>query len=889
MCQAFRFVLMIIFSVFFCSFNAVQTIQGTVFEDANYGGGSGRSFGLPGTASLANATVELYDNAGNYIQATTTNAAGVYTFSVNSNTSYLVRVANKSVASARTGWVNTLMAVQTFRTDASIAGIVSSITDRVGGEMPSENDAPVNATNASMGSLNSVSGQEVQSLTAVNVAGSNVTGVDFGFCYDVVVNTNDAGQGSLRQFILNSNALGGEANLAQAGFTWNSLDSVNAAIPLPAMKETSIFMIADGNAHPGLRAGLANLLSADGVAIITPLVTQFNITGANALNTNLDGGTQTANVGNNNNIMLGTGGTVGIGSDGVPGTGDEMKLCKINGSEIELITNSLPAGTNGLSIFADSVTARNLCIHSSKTNDIGIVAVYGTVIEQNVLGSSAISFTPPSVFTQGDIIRISNSSRTGMIKNNLIGFTAFSKIIGAFRTTLNVNWAIINNECAGNNTGSAGIAFNSFGAASGTSGYILLRGNLCRNNGPTGISADLDYRSNPTGLMAKVIEENTCRDNNSSGIQAIQGDGNDTIRYNLVYNNGTMGIRVSKRDGASINRVKISQNSTYNNGGLGIDLDENGVTSNDGILDATAILANNNIDYPIFVAVSFKPDTLTVSGFVGSAPLQTQFANARVEIFKGKGNGNENGEIIVGDGLSVPHIEGQRYLGALIADANGMFSGKLTQTGLSVGDSIVATATDASGNTSEFGAFMYVLTNVLPVYFSNFTAIKKDNGTVVLNWQSSDAINVKYFIVERGGKENFYKSVGIIPAGINQQFTFTDPSPANGVNHYKIKIEDINGKYISSGIKSLTINKKLNPVIALYPNPAPSLTNIVLSKEFKKVNIVARNISGQPVFHKIYFNTGWLKFPVEQLAKGKYFIDINTDGEQSVMELLITH
>jgi hypothetical protein len=45
---------------------------------------------------------------------------------------------------------------------------------------------------------------------------STVTGVDFGYSFDVVVNKADAGQGSLRQFLLNANALA-NTGLAQAG------------------------------------------------------------------------------------------------------------------------------------------------------------------------------------------------------------------------------------------------------------------------------------------------------------------------------------------------------------------------------------------------------------------------------------------------------------------------------------------------------------------------------------------------------------------------------------------------------------------------------------------------------------------------------------------------
>ena len=60
-----------------------------------------------------------------------------------------------------------------------------------------------------------------QSITTVVVAanGTDVPGVDFGFNFDTIVNTTDTGQGSLRQFVVNANALTGEGGLAQAGLT----------------------------------------------------------------------------------------------------------------------------------------------------------------------------------------------------------------------------------------------------------------------------------------------------------------------------------------------------------------------------------------------------------------------------------------------------------------------------------------------------------------------------------------------------------------------------------------------------------------------------------------------------------------------------------------------
>jgi hypothetical protein len=55
-----------------------------VFEDVNYGGGAGRDRATAlaaGGSGRPGARVELYDSAGNFVAATTTDSAGAYTFS----------------------------------------------------------------------------------------------------------------------------------------------------------------------------------------------------------------------------------------------------------------------------------------------------------------------------------------------------------------------------------------------------------------------------------------------------------------------------------------------------------------------------------------------------------------------------------------------------------------------------------------------------------------------------------------------------------------------------------------------------------------------------------------------------------------------------------------
>ncbi len=292
-------------------------IQGTVFEDVNYGGGAGRSRAAASGAPCAGASVELYDASGNYRGVAVTNAAGLYTLDGWVPGLYTLRVVNATVRSTRPGSLASLLPVQTFRTDAG-TGTALAVTDRVGGEVPSRADAAANATSASLASLATAS-TAAQSVCPVTLGTSTVSNVDFGFNFDTIVNSNDAGQGSLRQFILNASALG-NTGLAQAGQS--------------AGVETSVFMASDGGAHPGLRAGLANQ-TVSGVLRITCSSALPAFTDAA---TRLDGRTQTTNVGDTNPALVGTATPVGV---------DGVATAVLSGPEVEL------RGSAGVAIGLD--------------------------------------------------------------------------------------------------------------------------------------------------------------------------------------------------------------------------------------------------------------------------------------------------------------------------------------------------------------------------------------------------------------------------------------------------------------------------------------------------------------------------------------------------------
>lgn len=189
-------------------------IEGSVFEDINYGGGAGRHFGAANTSATAsgwndldigieNCRVELYSSVGAFMEAVNTNASGVYRFDNVLTGDYTVRFVTRAASSNRAsnGSGSTAYSVPVYRSVNS-----TTFTNEVGGVDPTREDALANTTGANLSSLTAAS-TVAQAVSNVTVTAAPVSDVDLGLSFNVVTNTNNAGIGSLRQFILNSNEL----------------------------------------------------------------------------------------------------------------------------------------------------------------------------------------------------------------------------------------------------------------------------------------------------------------------------------------------------------------------------------------------------------------------------------------------------------------------------------------------------------------------------------------------------------------------------------------------------------------------------------------------------------------------------------------------------------
>ena len=315
----------------------------------------------------------------------------------------------------------------------------------------------------------------------------------------------------------------------------------------------------------------------------------------------------------------------------------------------------------------------------------------GTDISGNAAmgnGNNGVTIREPNNTVRGNVIAASafhgiqllDSTATGnVIEGNLIGTDiAGTAALPNLRHGISISGAGGNTVRGGNvisGNSQHGIHFTGAGATGN-----VIQGNF--------VGTTADGSTALGNSLRGVLIEDDASDNTLGGLAPGQG--------NVIGQNGSDGIWVFSGTGN-----EISGNSIFGNGlnvnDLGIDLGGNGVTANDPGDSDTG--ANGLQNFPLLTVASSDGCATEVIGTLNSAASTA----VRVELFASAAcdaSGQGEGAIFLGSGMAN-------------TDAGGDASFSFTlPVPAAVGAFITATATDPSGNTSEFSACLQVAASV---------------------------------------------------------------------------------------------------------------------------------------------------------------------------------
>jgi trimeric autotransporter adhesin len=216
---------------------------------------------------------------------------------------------------------------------------------------------------------------------------------------------------------------------------------------------------------------------------------------------------------------------------------------------------------------------------------------------------------------------------------------------------------------------------------------------ICGNGGEGVVLGTLTTSRVEGNYVGTAKDGVTALANDGEGV-SIEGSTGSTVgggvagASNTIAFNGGNGVSLTPGP-LPVSRVptgnRIARNSIFSNGGLGIDLDDDGPTAND---DGDADVGPNNLqNFPVITSARTSRTATTINGTLNSSPSST-FA---IRFFSNP-EGTDEGKTFIGQ---------RRITTGAGGDTTFSFKPKKK---VRAGQAITATATSASGDTSEFSA-----------------------------------------------------------------------------------------------------------------------------------------------------------------------------------------
>ncbi|MHA4810106.1 discoidin domain-containing protein [Flavitalea flava] len=178
---------------------------------------------------------------------------------------------------------------------------------------------------------------------------------------------------------------------------------------------------------------------------------------------------------------------------------------------------------------------------------------------------------------------------------------------------------------------------------------------------------------------------------------------------------------------------------------------------------------------------------------------------------------------------------------------------------------------------------------VLPVKLISFTGRNINDQYVALQWATATEQNNDHFEVERKNPDGlYYRTIAEVKGAGNsevpQQYTAEDHNPNPGLNFYRLKQVDLDGRFAYSPVILIRYDKQPAPL--LFPNPASTSFNVVAGLQpVKEVSVF--DVSGRNVLRMLNGSgTSSVVVSCDKLTAGIYIVQIKTATQVYVQKLL---
>lgn len=183
---------------------------------------------------------------------------------------------------------------------------------------------------------------------------------------------------------------------------------------------------------------------------------------------------------------------------------------------------------------------------------------------------------------------------------------------------------------------------------------------------------------------------------------------------------------------------------------------------------------------------------------------------------------------------------------------------------------------------------------VMPVAFLEFDAEKQNNGSVALDWGTASESNNSHFELLRSTDGKLFDVIAHVNGNINsvemKKYRHTDHAPQLGVNYYKLKQVDMDGKEsYHPKVVAVTPSLDASGDLKIYANGGKLnlRVNTVRSAGF---DLYLSDLTGRVVAkfaNKVVPGNNSFEFSLVQQIQGAYIATYLTNGEKKSVKLII--
>jgi hypothetical protein len=190
-----------------------------------------------------------------------------------------------------------------------------------------------------------------------------------------------------------------------------------------------------------------------------------------------------------------------------------------------------------------------------------------------------------------------------------------------------------------------------------------------------------------------------------------------------------------------------------------------------------------------------------------------------------------------------------------------------------------------SGSTGWIQATFGVNNTPLAVEMSTLSARKQSNNAIAILWKTAKEEGNKAFTIERSADGLSYSSIGNVKgeknSTVEKSYNFSDATPLQGVNYYRIKSVALDGKEAISKVVSVNFSEKAKTALQVYPNPAYSALQVeVISDEEVAKTVQVFDLAGRVVLTQNVALTKGLNsisLDVNTVLAGTYLVKVGNE------------